>query len=161
MKKPVTTANAIERLEALCCRSEQCSGDMRRKLLTWGITGSRADDIINRLTEHGFVDDRRFACAYARDKYRFNGWGRNKIITALIARRIPKSHIEEALGEIDTRQYAMAALKALSGKLKTIPSDTPLHETRQKLYRFGLQRGYESVLITRIINSRKLWLTTD
>lgn len=157
MKKPVTEAIATERIETLCCRSEQCSADIRRKLSLWGITPDTADRIIEKLRERKFIDDSRFARAFVRDKYRFSGWGRNKIITALRTKQISASVVSEALREINLREYADMAFKAVKSKLRTMPSGLTLHDIRNRLYRFGIQRGFESSLVMRIINSKKLW----
>lgn len=151
MKKPPTEAEIIDRLEALCARSEQCSFDIRRKLYAKGISGSKANEIIETLEQQKFVDDSRYARAYARDKYRFSLWGRNKIKAALAVKRIDSQTIAEALSEIDLKEYAACAVKAIRGKARMLG---PLseRENREKLIRFGLSRGYESKLIFQIIN---------
>lgn len=156
MKKPLTPSEATERLEVLCARAEQSTADMRRKLALWGISSSVANEIIDSLTARGFIDDLRFARAYVRDKYRFSAWGTAKIRAGLYAKRISASDIDEALHEIDARQYASIAFSAISTRLRTIDR-TDLHSCRQKLLRFGLSRGYETSLILRILNSRSLW----
>lgn len=157
MKKALSPAEAIERLEILCARSEQCSADIRRKLYNWGIGSSQSQRIIERLEQDRYIDDSRFAKAYVRDKYRFSAWGRIKITTGLIAKRIPRHIIDEALLEIDSRTYALTAFKAIRSKLRTLPPDMPRYDIRARLMRFALSRGYESSLSLRIIDSQRLW----
>ncbi len=157
MKKALSPAEATERLEILCARSEQCSADIRRKLYNWGIGSSQSQRIIERLEQDRYIDDSRFAKAYVRDKYRFSAWGRIKITAGLIAKRIPRHIIDEALLEIDSRTYALTAFKAIRSKLRTLPPDMPRYDIRARLMRFALSRGYESSLSLRIIDSQRLW----
>lgn len=153
----MTEETAVVRLETLCARSEQCSHDLMQKLIKWGFTRSEAESIIGRLIDRRFVDDSRFAKAYVRDKYRFARWGQRKIITGLYSKRIDKATIDEALEEIDMRQYALIAFEVIASKLRALPSEIPDFELRQKLIRFGLSRGYETGLILKILQSNRLW----
>lgn len=157
MKKTLTPAEATERLEILCARSEQCISDLRRKLYKWGIMNGASDKIIEQLELDRYVDDTRFAKAYVRDKYLFAGWGRRKITAGLMAKRIPRHTIDEALDEIDNRTYAMNAFKSVRSKLRTFPGDMPRHDARTRLMRFAISRGYETSLIIRILDSERLW----
>lgn len=152
---------ALMRLEDLCARSEQCSSDLRRKLSQWGISSADADSIISQLTDNRFLDDSRFARAYARDRYLYAKWGRCKIITGLYAKRIDKSTIEDALGEIDMRRYAAIAFKAIASKLRQLPDEMPGFEKRQRLIRFAVGRGYEISLISKILESSRLWQSSQ
>lgn len=152
---------ALMRLEDLCARSEQCSSDLRRKLSQWGISSADADSIISQLTDNRFLDDSRFARAYARDRYLYAKWGRRKIITGLYAKRIDKSTIEDALEEIDMRRYAAIAFKTIASKLRQLPDEMTGFEKRQRLIRFAVGRGYEISLISRILESSRLWQSSQ
>lgn len=156
-KKPMKPEAAILRLEDLCARSEQCTADILRKLTTWGISASDSKKIISHLTDNRFIDDNRFAKAYVHDKYRFSGWGRRKITVGLYSKRISKETIEEALNEINIKEYASIAFKAFASKLRQMPDDMPQFEKRQRLMRFAAARGYEASLIIKILESDRLW----
>lgn len=152
---------ALIRLEDLCARSEQCTFDLRRKMSQWGIPSADADSIILHLEENRFLDDSRFARTYTRDRYLYAKWGRRKIITALYAKRIDKSIIEDALSEIDMRRYAAIAFKAIASKLRQLPDEMPGFEKRQRLIRFAVGRGYEISLISQILESSRLWQSSQ
>ena len=79
MKKPLSAEAALTRAAALCARSEQAESDVRAKLLAWGLTPASAAQVIERLQDEHFLDEQRYARAYCRDKFNFNGWGRIKI----------------------------------------------------------------------------------
>ena len=137
-------------------RSEQCSYDLRRKLFNWGVSADASDKIINRLIAEKFVDDERFSTAFVRDKYRFSGWGRMKIMTHLAAKRISKSVAENALEAINAEEYAEVALKALKARARALKEGNT-YEGRTKLYRFGVSRGFETSLVSSLIKSGAVW----
>lgn len=148
-KKRITAEEAKLRLAGLCARSEQCTFDLRRKLRTWGLPAEDADRIIGELADSCFVDDNRYAAAFARDKVRFSGWGRNKIRAALIARRIPSAMISEAIESIEGQDYEDAAARAI--RSATAGCDLSAREDRAKAYRRMLARGFESEISLRML----------
>lgn len=147
---------ALARLELLCARSEQCSADMLKKLSTWQVPAADAAAIMRRLREGRFVDDRRFALAYARDKMLFSGWGRYKIMRGLMSKRIPRDLIDEALESLDPETYRETALRVLRSKARSIKEGNT-YEGRTKLFRSGASRGFESELLSSLIRSHDLW----
>ena len=146
MKKPINAENAFQRLAALCARSEQAEGDLRKKLRDWGINDGDASSIITRLKQERYLDNERYARAYCRDKLRFNGWGRLKISFMLRGKGIEQEFIDQALAEIDDQQYASILENAIADKAKTLNGKDSEH-TRAALLRFAASRGFEPNLI--------------
>lgn len=149
-RKPITPQNALARLESLCSRSEHCEYEMRTKLRTWGVGSSDTDKIIESLKANRFVDDARFARAFVNDKYRFAGHGRMKIRLALVAKRVERPIIEEALAEIDEEIYAARLRDILLAKIRRT-ADADTYEGRTKIFRFGASRGFEPDLVAAAI----------
>lgn len=148
MAKPTTAAQALARLEELCARAEHCQSEMRDKLRTWGIPSGDAEKVMTSLRQHKFVDDARYARAYVHDKFAYQKWGRRKIAQGLMAKRISREEVAEALAEIDSDEYFEALTALLKAKLRVDPSLLDTYEGRARLYRFALQRGYESQVIS-------------
>lgn len=155
-RRPITPENAIVRLESLCARAEHCTHELSTKLRAWGITGDVAEKIINHLIDNRFVDDLRFAQSFVRDRYRFSGHGRRKIILALIAKRISRDTIDTALEEIDDDVYFDNLCHIINRKASTLNMD--LFDDRNKVYRYAIGRGYESSLIVRAL---KLYISNN
>lgn len=155
-KKTMTPQDALMRLEALCAQSEQCTYDLRQKLCRWGITSTDSEKIIATLIKTRFVDDARFAVAYCRDKYRFNRWGRLKIVYGLRAKQIQSSDITSALETIDAEEYAEILVSVVKSKASTI-KDVDTYEGRTRLFRSVASRGYEPSLIAQIIKEPSRW----
>ncbi|MDY6418876.1 MAG: regulatory protein RecX, partial [Bacteroidales bacterium] len=95
---------------------------------------------VSALVSEGYVDDRRYAAAYAREKSALAGWGPVKIRTTLLARGVPREVAVEALGEIDADRAAAKLEKVLEAKWRTLQDDP---QGRLKLIRFALSRGYD------------------
>ena len=155
--KPLSVHNAIIAMERLCVRSEQCTAEIRRKLRLKGMAESDINEVITTLVEWRFVDDNRFADAFARDKYRFARWGRRKIAAAMYRKKLPRPIIERALNEaIDDDEYNHIMADLLTAKARNI-ADGDTFEGRTKLYRYGVSRGYESNRVTALIRAHTLW----
>ena len=64
---------------ALCAGREMCLSDIRRKLILWGVKSDDTDNILNLLIQGKFIDEKRYAAAFVKDKFRYNKWGKIKI----------------------------------------------------------------------------------
>lgn len=144
-KKRLSADAMLVRMAGLCASSEQCSADIRAKILKKGFSNEEADKMMEYLVRNRYVDDDRFAGAYARDKVRFSGWGRHKVRMGLRSKGIPEMAISRALGLIPEEDYSEALYKALIAKAKSL--DMEVVADRRKLYRHLASRGFESSLI--------------
>ena len=151
-KVQLTPENALTRLQDLCSRSEHSEGELREKMWQWGIKPEDATKIIVRLREDKFVDDRRFASAYCRQKLFFSHWGKKKIALSLAAKRVDRAIISETLAEIDPVDYQDILLAAMRTRARQIKEGNT-YEGRTRLYRAMLSRGFESQLIGMIIRN--------
>ena len=129
-------------MAGLCAKSEQCEADIIKKLQAKQLPGADIDWVLRELRERKFVDNARFAVAYARDKVRFSSWGRLKIRAGLVSKRISSTAIKDALSSIDPDDYEAAVARA--AKAKAAHLDLTTKEDRIKLYRHLLSRGFES-----------------
>ncbi len=156
MKRNVTEATAVERLESLCVAAERCESELRRKLWLWGIDAVTADKIMERLREARFVDDARFARSFVRDKYRLARWGRRKIVSALVEKHVDYGFIKDALAEIEEDLYVANVYEVVAAKMRSMP-DARSFEGRTKLFRYAVGRGYEPSLVADVIKNPRLW----
>ena len=131
----------LDKLEALCAKREYCVSDIRRKAIE-RLDGDRqaAEELVQSLIGNKFVDDARYASAFAREKSGLQGWGPIKIRFQLRAKGISDSIITEALSEIDGTKARIRLEKLLENKWRSL-SDDP--HGRLKQIKFALSRGYE------------------
>ena len=143
--------DALRRAAALCSNQEQCTGTILEKLRTWGVDKDEAHRVIQKLQEEKFLDDRRYAKFFVRDKYKLNRWGKVKITAMLRQKKIENSLIEEALNEINMKEYEEICENLI--KTKSASLNESNHYIRKgKLFRFAAGRGFESDLIHRILS---------
>lgn len=151
MKKNLTYTQALSKAMALCSLSEQCSSDIRDKVLNWGINPDDADKIISCLKSENFINDSRYARAYCRDKHNFNGWGKIKISYNLRKKGFGQATIDDAFESIDYSEYDDKISSLLKSKLRTINGKDYL-KTKAALYRYGISRGFEPGIVMQHIN---------
>lgn len=151
MKREVTYEKVLLRLAGLCASSEQCTLDIRSKALKAGLSVMDAERVVEYLVRGKYVDDRRFARAYASDKVRFSRWGRMKVRMGLRGKGIPDAVIAEALQSVDATEYSEALHKALESRVKNI--DLTDIKERRSLYRHLASRGFESSMIIQAIKA--------
>jgi regulatory protein len=142
---------ALNKAMALCATREYCSGDIRLKLDSWGVKTNDAENIIGRLIRENFINDRRYAEAYVKDKHRNNKWGKVKIAVQLRSKNIPPEFIESALATLDEEQYKQTIREILSSHRKFIKAKNQF-DLKGKLLRFGLSKGFESHILYDILN---------
>ncbi|MDE6485217.1 MAG: RecX family transcriptional regulator [Duncaniella sp.] len=152
MKNFPTPEQALSRLAALCARSEQCSSDIEKKLEKMHLQPGDARRIMERLKELKFVDDERFARAYAHDKLEYQLWGRMKISRGLWAKRIPRDLIDDALDNLDPDIYRNTAARVVASKMRQLGDEAFTREGRDKILRFAMGRGFEAGLVIKILS---------
>lgn len=133
---------ALDKMMASCSRREYCPRDIMDKLSRLDVPKCEAEWVVERLCKEKFIDEARYAAAFARDKSSLQGWGPVKIRAALTAKGIDADTVTAALGEIDS-PAAESKLKALlQSKMRQL-KDEQEQTRRAKLLRFALGRGYE------------------
>ncbi len=141
----LTPKDMLIRMAGLCAGAEQCAADIKSKILKNGFSIAEADKMIEYLKRNKYIDDQRYARAYAVDKVRFSGWGRMKVRIGLRAKGMTDSVISQAIEYIPENEYAAALEKVLKAKARSL--DLKDVKDRQKLYRHLASRGFESQLI--------------
>lgn len=145
-KKPLSPENALSRVAMLCSRCEQAEYDIRNKLKSWGIAEPDIETIINRLINEKYLNEERYALAFTRDKFRFEGWGRIKIAYHLKCKHFSQDVIDIALSEIDEGEYIRSLEHILQVKMRSLRGKEPI-QAKASLLRFASSRGFEPNLI--------------
>ena len=130
----------LARLQKLCAKAEYCRADVYRKALK-ALEGDagEASRLVHSLVEERYVDDARYASAFAREKASLQGWGPIKIRFQLRGKGLSEEVITAALAEVEPEKAADKLERLLATKARTLQGDPQL---RLKLLKFGLSRGY-------------------
>ncbi len=134
------SAKILDNLRRQCSRREYCTSDVLKKAEK-ALDGDKekARQIVDSLVEDKYVDDLRYASAYAREKSSISGWGDVKIRYMLSAKGITRDLIDRALEEVDPQRAESRLEKLLENKYRTLKDDP---QWKLKLLRFALGRGY-------------------
>ena len=131
----------LSRLEAQCVKREYCVRDIMAKALK-AAEGNQAeaDELVASLRADKFVDDARYAAAFAREKSYLTGWGPVKIRFALRAKGLSETDIAAGLAEIDSSRAEDRLERLTAAKWKSLQDDP---QGKLKLIKFALSRGYD------------------
>lgn len=139
--KEYTEKELMQKAEAYCAAAERCPSDVEGKLKGWGAAAEVGARIMAHLLEERYLDTVRFCRFFVRDKYRFNHWGRMKIIQALRMKHLSEKEIETGLEEIDPEEYDGILKNLLEKKAKEVKAASG-YERNAKLLRFAAGRGF-------------------
>ena len=142
MKRLLTPDEALVKATKYCAGVEHCIADVDKKLVLWMIASADRKSIISFLIENKFINETRYATAFAKDKAKFNGWGIKKIAFALKQKNIPTSIINAAIETIDASVFSDKLNDVLKKKYATIAKHTDKTSVKNKLLRFALSRGF-------------------
>ncbi len=146
-KKYISRDEALLRMQRYCAYQDRCHQETRRKLLDLGIYGDDLEEIMAQLVEDQFLDEERFARAFARGKFQIKSWGRIKILQELKARQISAYCQRKALEEIDEEAYRERLDQYLRSKFTEGKDGLSDFEQQQKAAQFALRRGFEPELV--------------
>ena len=148
--KEYTLDELRRKAASYCSIAEHCVSEVEKKLIAWKVDEADRETIIAQLIEDDFINEKRYANAFARDKFNFNKWGKIKISMALVAKGLDKELINDALDQIDEGEYEEMLATILQNKEKTIKYEYE-YEKQGKLFRFAQGRGFESDVIDRVM----------
>ena len=145
----------LEKIRHYCGYQERCIRDVEDKLKDWAVQKKIIPGIVSQMQTEGFINEGRYAKAYARGKFRQNKWGRQKIEFELKIRGIPDRLITEGLTDIDDGEYHQVLDSLLLRKQIEVGSEKDLNN-REKIINFALGKGYEIEIIIDHLKKLKL-----
>lgn len=110
------------------------------------------DEVISRLMEMGYLDDRRFTEAYIKDKLNFTSWGDYKIINELNKLGISSLYIEDNIDLLNDDILNERMRKIIDKDIRTNKKYSGL-KLKNKIYNHLLTSGYSKEKVISLINS--------
>lgn len=147
----MTEQEAYLRLAALCAQAEHCEYEMQEKMRRWEIADDTQARVMQRLITERYVDDERFARAFANDKVKYNKWGRRKVEQAMWLKHIAEDIRQRVLDSIDDEEYIAILRPLLQQKRRSVKARND-YELRQKLIKFAIGRGFTMDIIKQCIS---------
>ncbi len=149
-KQSLTPAQALQKLKHFCGYQERSHYETQQKLYSLGLYKKDVEILLSQLIEENYLNEERYAIAFAGGRFRIKQWGRIKIKYELQQHKVSSYNITKALKSIDDTDY-LATLQELAAK-KWVSLKGEQYLNRQaKTTSFLLQRGFEHNLISAAI----------
>ena len=142
VKRTKTAEQALASLQRLCARAERSSGDALRLMAGWEVEPAKRQEVLQRLIADRFIDDRRYAEAFVREKTSLSSWGEYKIRATLKRKGISDEIIAEVCNSSETLHTTERLTQRLQRKARTYNYKT-LYELKTKLLRHALSLGFQ------------------
>ncbi|MBT1698569.1 RecX family transcriptional regulator [Fulvivirgaceae bacterium PWU4] len=148
--KTYSQQEAKGKIQRYCAYQERSHREVRNKLFEYGLSRSDVDELIVDLITDGFLNEERYAKAFAGGKFRMKKWGRLKIINALEAQGLSANCIQSGLREIDAEDYERTLTEFLEKKISAVDDDN-IYSKRDRLSKAAILKGYEPELVWKIL----------
>lgn len=154
IRKQLSRDQALQKLKHYCGYQERSHSEVKEKLYNLGVWKKDHDEIMATLIEENYLNEERFALAFARGKFRMKQWGRVKIKYELKQRQVSEYSIKKALKQIDEEEYIASLKKLADDKYVALKGEQYLVR-KKKTIDYLMQKGYEPGLIQIIMNEQK------
>ena len=155
IQESAETPLILQKIRHYCSYQERCISEVEQKLKELTVQKKKIPEIINQLQKEGYLNEERFAKAFAGGKFRLNKWGRHKIEFEMRIRGIPELMIQEGMAEIDDAEYLQTLKELMIHKFNEIKSDKNLN-IREKIINFASGKGYEMEFILGFLKEMKI-----
>ncbi|WP_255068716.1 regulatory protein RecX [Lacihabitans sp. LS3-19] len=134
-----------------CVYQERTQDEVRKRLREWKVYGDEAEEIIAWLIVENYLNEERFAKAFAGGKFRIKKWGKNRILAELKVRKISKYNLDQAIKEISFDDYILTLENLIIKKTEDVKTEPNYLKRKQKIFNYLISKGFESNLILETI----------
>lgn len=154
-RRVLTPEQAHVKIRHYCAFQERTHQEVKQKLAGYGLSWSVANELVSKLIEEGFLNEERFARAFAGGRFRMKGWGKRKIAIELKKRGISDYSIKAALREeIPVEAYEQTVSKILLKKWASLKGPGNTEYVKQaKTRQYLLSRGFENDIINKAMKN--------
>ena len=150
-KKNLTPEQALQKLRHYCAYQERCHSEVREKLYELGVWKKEHDLIISTLIEENYLNEERFALAYAGGKFRIKKWGRVRIRYSLQQKQVSEYSIKKAMKGIPEEDYIETARVLAEEKYRDLKGEQYLVRKKKTIDHL-VAKGYEFDLVNKLLN---------
>jgi len=144
------SAEALSKIYRYCAYQERSHREVKNKLFEYGLRSGEVDEILAQLITEGFLNEERYAKAFAGGKFRMMKWGRLKIQRELELEGLTPRCIARGLAEIDSKDYSKTLTSLLKKKSTLVTEPNPFKK-KNKIAQFVIGKGYEPEMVWELI----------
>jgi len=148
--KRLSPQEALAKLYRYCAYQERSHQEVKNKLYSFGLYRDEVEELISRLITEGFLNEERYAKAFAGGKFRMQKWGRIRIVHELEAKGLTKNCIKAGLREIAEDDYQKTLQELLDKKAAQLDEEDPFIK-RDQIARYAIQKGFEPDLVWQLL----------
>jgi len=145
--KYLTKEQAFQKAKHYCGYQERSHNEVKEKLYSLGLWKKDVEETISKLIEENYLNEERYAIAFAGGKFRMKHWGKVKIKYELQQKKISAYCIKKAMKEIDEDAYKKTFSKLAAQKWKSLKSEKNIFIRKRKTQDYLMQKGFEHELI--------------
>ncbi len=150
-QKNIGSEKALQKIRQFCSYQERSHQEVKDKLYGYGLYKKEVELLLTQMIEENYLNEERYAVAFAGGKFRIKKWGRVKIKYELKQKRVSDYCIREALSSIAEEDYRKTMRALFQQKKQSLNREKNLFVKKQKLRSFLLQRGFEPALIMELM----------
>lgn len=150
--KNIGIEKALQKIKHFCAYQERNHYEVKQKLYGFGLYKNEVEHMLSQLIEENYLNEERFAIAFAGGKFRIKQWGKIKIKYELQQKKISPYCIKKALAAIDDEDYEATLAKIAATKLQELKSEKNIFIKKKKLQNYLVSKGYEFNLINKIVS---------
>lgn len=151
--KNIGTEKALQKAKYYCAYQERSHAEVKKKLYGFGLYKIEVELLMSQLIEEDYLNEERFALAFAGGKFRIKHWGKTRVKYELQQRQVSDYCIKKALAAIPDEDYEKTLKKLALEKLETIKSEKNIFTKKGKLQNYLVGKGYEYNLVSEILKN--------
>ncbi len=148
---PISIEEAKAKIHRYCAYQERSHKEVKNKLYGYGLRSDEVNETLAHLITEGFLNEERFAKAFAGGKFRMMKWGRLKIQRELEMAGLTPKCIARGLAEINASDYSKT-LHGLIKKKSNLTTEENLFKKKNTIARFVIGKGYEPEAVWEAVN---------
>jgi regulatory protein len=139
---------ALQKVRHYCAYQERSHAEVRQKLYGYGLWKDDVEAMMALLITEDYLNEERFAIAYAGGHFRVKHWGRIKIRYELRQKQVSEYNIKRGLESIDEEDYLKVLTSLVKEKWNSIRHADQTDFIRSvKTQAYLIQKGFEADLV--------------
>jgi len=144
---------AAQKIRQYCAYQERNHQEVKEKLYDYGLYKDQVEALMAELISENYLNEERYAIAFAGGKFRVKEWGKVKIKYALKQDKISDYCIKKALLTISEEDYMRTLEKLFQAKLKEVKNEKNIFIKKKKIQNYLMQKGFEHELIHSLLQA--------
>lgn len=147
-RKTYTPSQALQKVQHYCAYQERSHAEVRQKLYGFGLWKDDVETLMAELISEDYLNEERFAIAYAGGHFRMKHWGRIKIRYELRQKQVSEYNINKGLDSIDEEDYLKVLSFLAKDKWNSFRNSHQNDFIRTiKTQAYLIQKGFEADLV--------------